>query len=82
MYEKLGRVPDAENSYRKALTILEETKGPGHADVATILMNYAGLLRRNKRKNEARHLEDRATAILASHQPPAGAVSFPINTVR
>ena len=35
-----------------------------------------------KRKSEARRYEQRAKAILASHRPPEGSVSLPINSVR
>jgi hypothetical protein len=73
---------DAESCYRRSLAILEESDGPGHPDVATALLNYAGFLRRTRRKSEARRLEERANAILASHKPPASNVSLPINTVR
>src|ERR1022692_3468136 len=63
---------DAESSYRRALAILEKRDGPDRPDVATVLLNYSGLLRQVKRKGEARRLEERARAILASRTPPPG----------
>jgi len=39
-------------------------------------------LRRTKRKSEAKHYEERAKAIVASHQPPESKVSLPIHSMR
>jgi len=66
LYEKLGRMDDAESFYRRALAILEKREGPDHPHVAAALFNYAALLRKMKRKGEARRMEDRARSIMAS----------------
>jgi hypothetical protein len=74
---------DAESFYRRALAILEIHDGPDHPDVATTLLNYAGLLRQVKRKGEAQRLEERARAILASRTPPPdGDATGPISSIR
>ena len=82
LYRRLGRMNEAESSYRRALAIMEKTNGPDHPEVATTLLNYAGLLRQMKRKGEAQRMEERARAILDSHTPPPGKVSGPVNSIR
>jgi hypothetical protein len=49
------------------LVIYEKALGPGHPDIASILQNYADLLRRTKREAEAKKLEARVQAIRAKH---------------
>jgi len=53
----------AEPLYRRALVISEEALGQDHPDVATVLGNYAILLRNTGREEEAEPLETRAEAI-------------------
>jgi hypothetical protein len=74
---------DAESYYQRALAILEKRDGLDHPDVATALLNYAGLLRQMKRKGDARRLEDRARSILANRTPAAPAsAAGAINSMR
>ena len=82
LYQRMGRAADAESCFERSLEILEKAAGPDHPDVAAILLDYADLLRRMKRKSEARRLEGRAKAILARRQPPQSNVPLPVNSVR
>lgn len=52
---------------RTILEIWEKALGPDHPEVATILGNYAELLRRTRRESEATSLELRAKAIRKKH---------------
>jgi len=65
LYQQLGRMTDAETSYQRSLAILEKQDGPDHRELAAALLNYASLLRKMKRKGEARRSEERAKALLA-----------------
>jgi hypothetical protein len=49
--------------YQRALAICEKALGPQHPKVAVCLDNFAGLLRRLNRADEAQGLKDRAQAI-------------------
>ncbi len=55
------------------MAIAEKALGPDHPHVATALENYAALLHKTERNDEATKLEDRAKAIRAKHaeQNPA-----------
>ncbi len=68
-----GKYADAEPLYKRALAIWEKALGPEHPHVATSLENYAALLRKTGRGNEAAKLKARAKAIRAKHseQNPA-----------
>ena len=57
----------AESIYQQALSLKEQANGPDHPDVATILENYAALLRESDRPEEAQQLESQAKAIRAKH---------------
>ncbi len=46
---------------------MEKALGPDHPDVATSLENYADLLRKTGRGDEAAKMEARAKAIRAKH---------------
>lgn len=65
-YEQ-GDYARAETLYRRALEVLEKAQGPEHPNVAEVLENYAGLLRKMNREAEAEKLEARAHAIRAQH---------------
>ncbi len=67
LYQAWGRYAEAEPHYRRALAIVEKALGPEHPAVATSLENYAGLLRKTGRTEEAAGMEDRAQAIRARH---------------
>ena len=51
--------------YQRSLAIWENVLGPEHPDVATVLVNYAALLRQTARADEAERREARAKAIRA-----------------
>lgn len=57
----------AEPLFQSALSIAESSLGTGNRLVAIILFEYAALLRKTKRKNEAKVLETRAQTIRQSH---------------
>jgi Tetratricopeptide repeat len=57
----------AEPLYQRALAIREKALGPEHPNVATCLENYASLLRKMGRPEEAATLEVRARAIRAKN---------------
>ena len=67
LYYNQGKYAQAEPLVQRALAIWEKTLGPEHPTVATVLENYALLLREMKRGAAARELEARAQAIRASH---------------
>ena len=56
---------EAEPLYQRALAIYENALGPEHPYVATTLENYAALLRKTARVDEAERFEARAKAIRA-----------------
>ena len=68
-YQEQGELGKAEFQYKRALNLKEQLSGPEHPDVATILHNYAGLLREANRYKEAENLSARADAIMAKHSP-------------
>jgi TolA-binding protein len=57
------RYLEAEESYRKALTIQEELLGPKHPTIAITLESFAALMRKLNRISEAQDMEARAKAI-------------------
>ena len=67
LYREQGKYAQAEPLYRRALAIQEKALGPEHPQVATVLENYADLLRKMKRDAEADKMEARAQAIRAKH---------------
>jgi hypothetical protein len=58
-----GKHAEAEPLYKRALAIKDKALGPEHPDTAKVLVNYAGLMRKLNRKNEAAKLEARAKGI-------------------
>jgi tetratricopeptide (TPR) repeat protein len=64
-YAAQGRYQDAELVYHRSLTIAEQSFGPAHQDVAVILADYATVLRKLRKKNEARSLEKQARVLRA-----------------
>ncbi len=62
-----GRYAEAEPLYKRSLAIREKALGPQHPHIATILQDYAPLLRKTGRSTEAAKLEARAKAIRAKH---------------
>ena len=60
-----GQYAEAEPLYKRALTIIEAALGLEHPNVAKVLENYAVLLRKMSREEEAAKLEARAREIRA-----------------
>ncbi len=59
-----GRYPEAEQTYLKALKIMESSVGPIHRDLVLFLENYANLLRICEREQEAAKIDKRIQGIL------------------
>ncbi len=68
LYETLGNYAEAAPLYRRSLAIWERALGPEHPDVAQNLKNYAALLRKTGRADEAAEMEARAQAIRAKYE--------------
>jgi tetratricopeptide (TPR) repeat protein len=68
IYESETRFTDAESRYQQALAAFAEASGPNSPNVATTLDNYARLLRKMNRKNEAAKMKKRAEEI-RRHSP-------------
>ena len=66
-YYKEGKYDEAEPLYKRALEMMKKSLGPDHPDVAQTLENYAALLRKTGRGDEAAKMEARAEAIRAKH---------------
>ena len=64
-YHAQGKYAEAEPLYKRALTIWENALGPDHPNVALALENYAKVLRKTKRKKDAKKMKARAKAIRA-----------------
>ena len=60
-YKTAKQYDKAEAYYRRALSVFEKGLGPEHPKVAFTRENYAKLLRRMGRAEEARSLINRAT---------------------
>jgi tetratricopeptide (TPR) repeat protein len=65
LYQKQGRLAEAEPLHRRALGIREKALGPEHPDVGASLDNLAGLYRAQGKLDEALTLARRATGLLA-----------------
>jgi tetratricopeptide (TPR) repeat protein len=63
LYYSQGRYAEAEPLYKQALEMAKKALGPEHPHVATGLENYAELLRKTNREDEAIKLEKEAQAI-------------------
>ncbi|MCB1057002.1 MAG: serine/threonine protein kinase [Acidobacteria bacterium] len=60
---QLGDLDDAETRYRRALDVIEETRGPDHPDVAATLNNLSLVLKDRGQPEEAVKLHERALEI-------------------
>jgi tetratricopeptide (TPR) repeat protein len=60
----MGRHPEAEQFYKRALEVRQRALGPLHKEEIVILENYAKLLRLCNREAEAKKMEDRAMGIM------------------
>jgi hypothetical protein len=65
VHSGLGRYGEAERFYKRALEVREATLPPDHPVLAETRLDYAGLLRKLQRDEEAAVLEDRARAASA-----------------
>ena len=63
LYKNQSRYVEAEQFYKKALAIWEQTLGPNNTNVATVLENMAELYIKTGRKDEANALLARAQKI-------------------
>ncbi len=67
LYHDQGTYDEAEPLFKRSLAIRKKALGPDHPEVATILENYAAMLREAGRTVEAVKMEARAKAIRARH---------------
>ncbi|MCH7977655.1 MAG: tetratricopeptide repeat protein [Acidobacteria bacterium] len=63
----MGKYAEAEPLFKQSLTITEKALGPENPNVTSVLENYADLLRKTGRDDEAAEMEARAEAIRAKH---------------
>jgi len=77
-----NRLEEAEPLYRRALAIDEQSYGPNHPAVATVLNNLAELLGATNRLEEAEPLYRRALRILVLTSVRSGRDSPDLQTVR
>ncbi len=68
LYRAQGNYAEAAPLYQRSLAILEKALGPEHPNVAQSLENYAALLRKTGRADEAAEKEARATTIRAKYE--------------
>jgi tetratricopeptide (TPR) repeat protein len=76
-YDKLGRVKDAEQYYKKSIAMYEEINELQDPLLANVLEGYAGFLRNARRPAEAKSFQARADAIRAKHRLNASRKSGP-----
>ncbi len=62
-----GRFRDAGRALQKAVAVAEKAYGPRHPEVGLALERYAEVLRKLRRKDDARRTARRAREILAGH---------------
>jgi tetratricopeptide (TPR) repeat protein len=62
LYADQGKYTEAESLFKRSLAILERILTPSHPDLLKTLDNYARLLRKMHRIDEAKQIEERATA--------------------
>ena len=67
-----NRRAEAESLYRRALVILEASRGPNHSDVASVTYNLATLLEVTNRPAQAEPLLARVVRILSQFQRSTG----------
>ncbi|HKQ80486.1 MAG TPA: tetratricopeptide repeat protein, partial [Blastocatellia bacterium] len=69
LYKVQGNYAEAESLFKKAMGIFKKRLDPDDPRLGTWLMDYADLLRKTKRVNEAEKLEVRAAKIRAKTGP-------------
>jgi tetratricopeptide (TPR) repeat protein len=72
IYLKQDKLKEAEPLYKRSLEIRRERLAPGHADIAQALSDYARLLRRLKREDEAEAMYQEAISIMAKMEAGTG----------
>lgn len=63
LYSAQGRYQEAEPLYLKAITTRAQTLGPNHTAIAAMLDQYAVLLHKMNKEEQARKIEERARKI-------------------
>ena len=64
LYRLIKRPSDAENAYKRCLSIRTKKQGGDHPETIKLLQTYAGLLRDMHREDEAEHLQACATGFV------------------
>jgi len=64
LYRLIKRPADAENAYKRCLSIRTKKQGADHPDTIKLLQSYASLLRDMHREDEAEHLQACATGFV------------------
>lgn len=72
VYFHAGRTAEAESYGRQAVARAEAVLGPRHPRLGLYLANYAAILKRMGRKDQAKEMQHRADAILAQISRGAG----------
>ena len=67
LYQAQGKHGEAERMYKQSLEVWEKSLGPNHPYVAKGMENYARLLRKLNREEEAAKFQARANAILIKY---------------
>jgi hypothetical protein len=74
---------DAEALYRRALDTFESSFGPNSPRLTPVLEQYAIMLRKVKRKNQAKQLEERVARIKsADREQKELSLRVDVNTLR
>ncbi|HUS05063.1 MAG TPA: tetratricopeptide repeat protein [Bryobacteraceae bacterium] len=77
-----GDLPAAATLYSKAIPLLESRLGPEHPHLGMVLAEYSQVLRKLGNKSEAKRIERRAKAILATSLQPSGLHSVDLHSLR
>ena len=73
VYHVQKKYDEAENAYKRALSIRTKVLGAQHPDTGAVLRNYARLMKETHREAEAEHLDSCATGVITGSWKP---VSF------
>jgi tetratricopeptide (TPR) repeat protein len=82
LYQKEKRFDESERLLRQALVAMEERCGPNSLRTALLLVEYANLLRDQKRKGEAQRVELRARNIIQASGMAAFSTSVDVADLR
>lgn len=78
VYYHNGRLAEAESSSRQCVELAEESLGPEHPRLGLYLANYANILKRAGRRNEAKEAQKQADEIL-NRYPAPGSGGYTVN---